>query len=57
MSINAVKKSRLFTLVCGLALLLAVTPLVFAQTGGRSCIAVAALGSSTMLVSVTGFVN
>jgi hypothetical protein len=33
------------------------TPLVFAQTGGRSCIAVAALGSSTMLVSVTGFVN
>jgi OOP family OmpA-OmpF porin len=31
MSINAVKKSRLFTLVCGLALLLAVTPLVFAQ--------------------------
>jgi hypothetical protein len=34
------------------------TPLVFAQTGGRSCIAVAAtISSSNMLVSVTGFVN
>lgn len=31
MSINAIKKSRPFTLVCSLALLLAVTPLVFAQ--------------------------
>lgn len=31
MSTNAIRKSRPFTLVCGLALLLAVTPLVFGQ--------------------------